>query len=106
MLEAYEGAFPGYCATEIDMIAGDDMVFIHWQISGTHSGPFLGYDPTGKKFGIDSMTKCKLSGGKFVEVSQVSDTFALFQQLGLFEQIRQAENATDRMLDHIKTDET
>src|SRR5215203_1993610 len=33
---------------------GDD-VFIHWHLQGTHAGPLLGIEPTGKRIAIDGM---------------------------------------------------
>jgi len=87
MLEYYEQAFSGYRSETVDMIARDDMVFIHWKISGTHSGEFMGYAPTGNAFQIDAMSKCKLKAGKIVDVAQIHDLYGMFQQLGLLQSV-------------------
>lgn len=86
MLELYEDAFEGYRSTIVDMIARGDLVFIHWQISGRHTGEFMGYSPTGGEFAIDAMSKCQLKDGKIISVSQIHDLFGLFHQLGLMNQ--------------------
>lgn len=38
-----------------DMIANDDKVAVHWDLTGTHDGEFLEIAPTGKKISVSVM---------------------------------------------------
>ncbi|MBO6273281.1 ester cyclase [bacterium] len=38
-----------------DMIADDEKVAVHWDLTGTHDGNFLGISPTGNKISVSVM---------------------------------------------------
>ena len=63
----------------------DDMVWVHYRVSGVHTGPFMGHEPTGKKFSIDLIDICRLENGRQVEHWGVPDRFALMMQLGFLQ---------------------
>ena len=41
---------------EVLTLAQDgEHVFVHWHLTGTHTGPVLGIEPTGKPIAIDGL---------------------------------------------------
>lgn len=38
-----------------DLVAGEDKVAVHWTLTGTHDGDFMGIKPTGKKISVSVM---------------------------------------------------
>ena len=38
-----------------DMIADDEKIAVHWDLTGTHDGNFLGISPTGNKISVSVM---------------------------------------------------
>jgi len=62
-----------------------NMVWVHYRYSAEHTGPFMGHEPTNKKFTIDVMDIAKIEGGKITEHWGVPDRFALMMQLGFLE---------------------
>lgn len=38
-----------------DMVASEDKVAVHWMLTGTHNGTFLGIAPTGKHISVSVM---------------------------------------------------
>ena len=53
----------GYGFIAVD---GQDDVFVHWHLEGTHEGPLLGIEPTGKPLAIDGMDHFVIRDGKVV----------------------------------------
>ena len=60
-------AFPDQQFEEQIVIAEDDLVFIAWSVSGTHSGPLYGRAATGKKVTVYGADAVRLANGKIVE---------------------------------------
>jgi len=50
-----------------DLIAVDDFVILRGSLSGTHTGSFMGSQPTGKKLSMRVLTYYRLANGKIVE---------------------------------------
>jgi len=61
-----------------------DMVMARWSISMTHTGPFLGIAPGGKKVRVTGMSVQRFVGGKIVEAWDNWDQLGLMTQLGVF----------------------
>jgi len=81
--KGYFAAIPDSFATINRMIAEDDMVFVYYTITGTHTGEgFLHYKPTGNKINFDVVDMYRLRDGKLCEHWDVADTRALFTQVG------------------------
>ena len=62
-----------------------DMVWVHYQLNGTHTGSFMGHEPTGKTFTIDVMDIARVENDQIVEHWGIPDRFNLMMQLGFLE---------------------
>ena len=79
----FRTAFPDLTVTVEDDSAEGDMVFQRSRWEGTHQGPFLGIEPTGKRVSFESMDEIRFRDGKIVEHWGVSDSLTLLMQLGV-----------------------
>ena len=61
---------------------GDD-VFVQWHLTGTHEGPLLGIEPTGKRLAIDGIDHFVLRDGRVVSNHVVVDQLDYARQLGM-----------------------
>ena len=64
------------------LVARGDWVAHHWTAEATHSGPFMGVPPTGRRFSAAGMVFTRLRGGKIAEQWRIVDVFGMLQQLG------------------------
>ena len=62
--------------------AGED-VFAHWRLRGTHDGPLVGVDATGKPLDIDGMDHFVVRDGKLVSNFVVFDQLQYARQIGM-----------------------
>ena len=60
-------AFPDQKFTEVSLVAEGDRVVLHWQMTGTHRGDFIGHAGTGKKVKTFGTEFVRISRGKIVE---------------------------------------
>ena len=77
-------AFPDACVTAEDIIEKDDKVIIRFLVTGTHRGPILGLNATGKAIRLQGMTILRFKDQKCVERWSVTDSLSLLAQLGGF----------------------
>jgi predicted ester cyclase len=69
---------------EIKGIAGEgDHVFIQWRATGTHSGPLLGIEPTGKPIALDGIDHFAFADGTVLSNFVVVDRLQLAEAIGL-----------------------
>ena len=61
---------------------GED-VFVQWHLTGTHSGPLLGIEPTGKALAIDGMDHFVLRDGKVVSNFVIVDQLQYARQIAM-----------------------
>lgn len=61
---------------------GDD-VFVHWHLTGRHTGPILGIEPTGKTLALDGIDHFVVRDGKVVSNFVVFDQMQYARQVGL-----------------------
>ena len=52
--EALE-AISGFHMEVLTLAQDGEHVFVHWHLTGTHTGPVLGIEPTGKPIAIDGL---------------------------------------------------
>ena len=75
--------FPDVQTTILDTLAEGDKVVIRASTEGTHTGPFLGIPPTGKRAKWSFIDIHRIADGKIVEHWVETDQMSLMQQLGL-----------------------
>jgi predicted ester cyclase len=64
-----------------DMIAEDDRVAVRLTTSARHTGPFMGIEPTGRRYEIDEIHIFRIRDGQVVEHWHEFDKMALMRQL-------------------------
>jgi predicted ester cyclase len=64
------------------MFANGDKVVTHWMATGTHNGPCMGMEPTGKSISIGGVSISLIFDGRLVESSNYWDRQGLVDQLG------------------------
>ncbi len=62
-----------------DMVADADKVAVYWNMTGTHSGEFMGFKPTGKKISVSVMNFYY-----FNEDGKVTNDVAAEGMIGIF----------------------
>jgi predicted ester cyclase len=66
-----------------DVIAEEDVVAIRFTMVGTHEGPFMGIQATGRDVEMDGCSIFRFGDGRIIQIWQESDTLGLFGQLGV-----------------------
>jgi predicted ester cyclase len=74
---------PNWHTTIDDLIAENDKVAARITMTGTHTGDFWGFPPTGKKVKFTGIYIARIQGGKIVEHWGEEDGVSLMQQLGM-----------------------
>jgi len=76
-------AFPDLSVTLEYIVPKDNMVFIHWDLTGTNTGVYGDYPPTGNKVKISGTTRFDFNeSGKIISEKVVYNELSLLQQLG------------------------
>ena len=79
----FRRAFPDL-TFDVDLIvAEDDLVAARWTAEGTHSGPWGGIAPTGKRARFSGVNFFRMRDGKVVEIWNHRDDLGLMQQVGV-----------------------
>ena len=76
-----KAAFPDLHAQIEDITAAEDRVAARLTLSGTHTGEYLGFPPTGRAVKYVSREFYRVADGLIAEEWICSDTASLFQQL-------------------------
>lgn len=82
--EAITQAFPDLSFDVQDMLAEDDRVMVRLVLTGTHDGPSMGFEPTGKAVTFSSIVVYRFEDGKIVERWGESNTLGFLQQIDAF----------------------
>ncbi len=75
-------AFPDLHFEVEELVAEGDTVVSRWTLTGTHSGEFLGIEPTGRKIRVAGMSLDHLKDGVLISGFDGWDNLGLRQQLG------------------------
>jgi SnoaL-like polyketide cyclase len=78
------GGFPDAHVDLVTTIEEGDMVSFRLDGSGTHLGPFLGVEPTGRTIRIRGIHHVRIRDGRIVEHWQGPDILAMLFDMGLF----------------------
>jgi predicted ester cyclase len=76
-------AFPDHTSTIDDMIAEGDKVSVRMTSTGTHTGQYGKFAPTGKYFSIPEFFILRVENGRIVEYWGLKDALGQLQQLGI-----------------------
>lgn len=80
--EDFFRAFPSSRLVFEDVFAAGDRVACRFVVEGTHSGPFLNLEPTGRAFSLPGITILRFRDGLCVERWSQADFLGLLTQLG------------------------
>jgi steroid delta-isomerase-like uncharacterized protein len=75
--------YPDFKLEVNEMIAEGDRLAIHWTVTGTHRGEFLGIPATGKRITISGVTFNRIENHKIVEERAYFDRLTMLEQLGV-----------------------
>ncbi len=81
--ERFGTSFSDLDRTLVDTVATAEHVVTVMDLSGTHTGEFLGHAPTGKRFTVRNVQVMRIVDGKRVERWGSTDELGILQQLGL-----------------------
>jgi steroid delta-isomerase-like uncharacterized protein len=82
--ETFFTAFPDIQIETQDMFATHDKVAVRLRFTGTHTGEFLGNQPTGKRVDYQSYELYRIDDGKIAEEWIGSDMLTILTQIGAF----------------------
>jgi steroid delta-isomerase-like uncharacterized protein len=68
--------------TILDLLAEDDQVAVHWRVTGTHQGNYLGMAATGKLVTYLGIALLRVEDGKIVDDIAYWDNLSILQQIG------------------------
>ena len=83
-------AFPDMSVTLETMVADEESIAFAYTLTGTQTGPLMGFAPTGKKIKVRGMQISKFKDGKMVERWGSSDELGMLQQLGVLQSPKSA----------------
>jgi steroid delta-isomerase-like uncharacterized protein len=76
-------ALPDFRIEIVAMAVEDEHAFVQWKITGTHQGPLLGIEPTGKSIALDGIDHFVTRDRKIVSNFIVTDQMDYARQLGV-----------------------
>lgn len=82
LYDAYVTAFPDFRLSIDDIIAEDNRVVVRYTFSGTHTGPLLAIQASGRQANVQGVVVFRVDGGMVNDVRFVWDKFALMEQIG------------------------
>jgi predicted ester cyclase len=74
-------AFPDWHWHVRNIAIEDDLISLHFTVTGTHRGAFEGLGPTGRRVTITEFTLYRVEGGKFADVWDLADMTAARLQI-------------------------
>lgn len=83
LAKGFGAGFPDLHCSILDAVAEGDRVACRWRMEGTHRGPFLGFEPTGRRVVLEGIGFFRFHEGRVAEEWLEYDAFGLLRQLGL-----------------------
>jgi predicted ester cyclase len=82
--ETLFAALPDFHMQVVALVDTGEDVFVHWQMTGTHSGaPFEGIEPTGRGVAVDGMDHIVIRDGTIATNFVVFDQMQFARQIGM-----------------------
>lgn len=81
--DGFEESFSDVDRDVVHTIATPEHVITVMDLSGTHTGEFLGHAPTGKRFTVRNVQVVRIADGRSAERWGSTDQLGILQQLGL-----------------------
>jgi steroid delta-isomerase-like uncharacterized protein len=82
-VQGWKQAFPDATGAIRNVVSSGNTVVQEITWTGTHTGPFLGHEPSGHAFRIPAVSVYALDGLLFNRETVYYDSASLFRQLGL-----------------------
>jgi predicted ester cyclase len=82
-IATFREAFPDVMVNFYHVLSEGDLLLAHMSWTGTHKGPYMGIEPTGKQISVLVMGINRFEGSKVVEAWGVVDMLGMLQQLGV-----------------------
>jgi len=73
-----------------EMIAEGDRVMVRWTFHGKHQDEFFGLPPTNKQVTYSGINIFRIVEGRIAEIWDISDRLWMWQQLGVFPELKEA----------------
>ena len=83
LVTAWRAGFPDGRMNIDDLFAEGDKVAVRMTWTGTHTGTFYAYAPTGRQVSVTSIGIDRIANGKIVEGWGEVDMLGLYQQIGV-----------------------
>lgn len=80
--ESLRAAFTIEGLTADDVIVAGDKVAIRWTFRGTHTGPYMGLEATGRRVTLEGIDIFRVEHGKITEFWNGRDLLTLAEQIG------------------------
>lgn len=80
-MDEIAAALSGFTCEIRDLVEEGEQVFARMHFHGTHTGPFFGYAPTGKRVAWAGAALFTFSGGKIRDLWVLGDVHALLAEL-------------------------
>lgn len=77
MVSFVRGALSDYHCTIVDCVSEGDKAFARMRFAGTHTGPFRGFEPSGRRVEWQGAALFTFEGERIAELWVLSDTAAL-----------------------------
>ena len=87
LVTAFRTGFPDIRHTEIDLVGEGDVVVARLTGVGTHTGEFLGIDPTGERMETTAMEMYRIEDESITDAWINLDALGLLQQLGVVPEV-------------------
>lgn len=65
-----------------NLVESGDRIALTFQMSGRHTGPFMGFAPTGNPYAMGGLTMLRFADGRIVERWSCADMLGLLAQIG------------------------
>ena len=83
----FRTAFPDIRVTVLRTVTEDDLVAVHYQVTGTHQGDALGFASTGRAVEFSGISIARIAADQIAEGWNLVDFLTCYQQLGVLPQL-------------------